>query len=109
MYSARSGYEIVNEIGVAAIREKSKRQTQLLISLADEAGLTVRSPRNPEHRGGTIILDVPNAKEATAELIRRQILIDFRPGAGIRIAPHFYTTDDEIAHTIHELKSIVHA
>ena len=108
MYSARSGYEIVNEIGVAAIREKSQRQTQRLIALADEAGLTVRSPRDPAARGGTIILDVPNGREVTAELIRRHILVDFRPGAGVRIAPHFYTTDDEIAHTINELASIVH-
>jgi kynureninase len=107
MYSARSGYEIVNEIGVAAIREKSQRQTQRLIALADEAGLTVRSPRDPAARGGTVILDVPHGREVTAELIRRKILVDFRPGAGIRIAPHFYTTDDEIAHTIHELASLV--
>jgi len=113
MYSARSGYEIVNEIGVTAIREKSQRQTQRLIALADEAGLTVRSPRDPAARGGTVIIGisdtaVPNGREVTAELIRRHILVDFRPGAGIRIAPHFYTTDDEIAHTIHELASIVH-
>jgi kynureninase len=107
MYSARSGYEIVNEIGVAAIREKSQRQTQRLIALADEAGLTVRSPRDPALRGGTIILDVPNGREVTAELLRRKILVDFRPGAGIRVAPHFYTTDDEIAHTIQELVSVV--
>jgi kynureninase len=107
MYSARSGYEIVAEIGVDAIRAKSQRQTQLLIALADDAGLMVRSPRNPALRGGTIILDVPNGREATAELDRRHILVDYRPGAGIRIAPHFYTSDDEIAHTISELKSIV--
>jgi kynureninase len=107
MYSARSGYEIVNEIGVAAIRAKSKRQTQDLIAHADEASLVVRSPRDPDLRGGTIILDVPNGREVTAELGRRNILVDFRPGAGIRIAPHFYTSDEEITHTIRELKSIV--
>jgi kynureninase len=107
MYSARSGYEIVNEIGIAAIRAKSQRQTQRLIALADEAGLTVRSPRDSAVRGGTIILDVANGREVTAELGRRQIIVDFRPGAGIRIAPHFYSSDDEIAHTIHELHSIV--
>jgi kynureninase len=107
MYSARSGYEIVNEIGVDAIRAKSKRQTQRLIALADEACLTVRSPRDPDARGGTVILDVPNGREVTAELGRRQVLVDFRPGAGIRIAPHFYTSEDEIAHTIHELSNIV--
>jgi kynureninase len=107
MYSARSGYEIVNEIGTTAIRAKSQRQTQRLIGLADEAGFTVSSLRDPAERGGTVTLDVPNGREVTAELCRRQVLVDFRPGAGIRIAPHFYTSDDEIAHTIDELRSIV--
>jgi kynureninase len=51
MYSARSGYEIVNEIGVEAIRVKSERQTQKLIALADESGLVVRSPRDAAMRG----------------------------------------------------------
>lgn len=107
MYSARSGYEIVNEIGVEAIRAKSVRQTELLIALADDAGLTVRSPRESALRGGTIILDVPDGRAVTDELGRRHILVDFRPGAGIRIAPHFYTSDAEIFHTISELKSIL--
>ncbi|HEY4358890.1 MAG TPA: aminotransferase class V-fold PLP-dependent enzyme [Acidobacteriaceae bacterium] len=107
MYSARSGYEIVGEIGVPAIRAKSIRQTQHLIELADAAGLTVRSPRDPGLRGGTVIFDIPNGKEVTAELIRRQVLVDFRPGAGIRVAPHFYTSDDELDHFIVELTSIV--
>ena len=107
MYSARSGYQIVNEIGVSAIRAKSQRQTQRLIELADAAGIQVRSPRDPEARGGTIILDVENGREVTAELGRREILVDYRPGAGIRIAPHFYTTDEEIEHCIHELNAIV--
>jgi kynureninase len=109
MYSARSGYEIVNEIGVAALRAKSVRQTERLIALADEAGIAVRSPRDAGMRGGTIIVDVPNGREVTAELGRRNILVDYRPGAGIRIAPHFYTSDDEIQHTVSELNSILRA
>ena len=107
MYSARSGYEIVNEIGVERIRVKSQRQTQKLIALAQDAGIEVKSPLDPKMRGGTIILQVPNGREAVVELGRRQILVDFRPGAGIRIAPHFYTSEEEIEHTIHELKSIL--
>ena len=111
MYAARSGYEIVNEIGVSAIRDKSIRQTQALIVLADAAGIPVRSPRDPERRGGAVILGVPEARgrAIVAELGRRQILIDFRPGAGIRIAPHFYTADHELAHTIDNLKEILEA
>jgi kynureninase len=107
MYSARSGYEIVNEIGVERIRQKSSQQTQLLISLAQCASLNVRSPLDPAQRGGVVIIDVPSGKEVTAELIRRPILVDYRPGAGARIAPHFYTSDNEVRQTFGELAAIV--
>ena len=107
LYSARSGYEIINEIGVAAIREKSIRQTTRLIELADEAGLRVNTPRDPERRGGTVILDVENGKQVTRELARREVLVDYRPGAGVRVAPHFYTTDEELEHTVKEVRRAV--
>ena len=106
LYAASAGYKIINEIGVPAIRAKSQRQTELLIALADAAGIVVRSVRDSNQRGGVIILDVPDGEAVTAELLRREVLVDFRPGAGIRIAPHFYTTDDELAHTIHEIRSV---
>ena len=107
MYSARSGYEIVHQIGVEAIRNKSLRQTERLIELADEAGFPVRSSRDACHRGGVVVLDVPNGKEVTKELERREVLVDYRPGAGIRIAPHFYTSDEEVDYTIGEIRSII--
>ncbi len=107
MYAARSGYEIVREIGVPAIREKSLRQTQRLMDLADEAGIHVNTCRTPERRGGVVTLDVADGRAAAKELERREVLVDYRPGAGIRIAPHFYTTDDELDRTIAELRSIV--
>jgi kynureninase len=107
MYSARAGYEIVRAIGVEAIRAKSLRQTQRLIELADEAGFPVRTQRNPNERGGVVILDVPDGRKVTAELIRREVLVDYRPGAGIRIAPHFYTLNEELDRTIAEIKNII--
>ena len=107
LYAARSGYEIINEIGVEPIRKKSIRQTQRLIELADEAGFPVRSCRDPRMRGGVVILDVPDGKAVTRELARREVLVDFRPKAGIRMAPHFYTTDEELDRTIQEIRAIV--
>jgi kynureninase len=106
LYAASGGYEIVGEIGVAAIREKSMRQTQRLIELADEAGYPVRTCRDPKQRGGVVILDVPHGKEVTTELTRREVLVDYRPQAGIRIAPHFYTSDEELGHTIEQIRKI---
>jgi kynureninase len=107
MYAARSGYEIIAEIGVGRIREKSMRQTARLIELAEDAGFRINSPRNPNERGGTVVMDVPDGAEVTQELLRRNFLVDHRPGAGIRVAPHFYTSDEELELTIHEIQAIL--
>ncbi len=107
MYAARSGYEIINEIGVPAIREKSLRQTKLLIELAQEQGFKVNVPLDPRTRGGTVIMDVPHGAQVTRELLKRDFLVDHRPGAGIRIAPHFYTKDEELTWVIREIRQIL--
>lgn len=96
LYAAAEGPKILRRVGVHAIREKSIRQTTRLIELADEHGLAVRAPRDPGRRGGTVAIDVPHGYEVSQYLIRQNILVDYRPGAGIRIAPHFYTEDREI-------------
>ena len=106
LYAARAGYEIIAEVGVERIRTKSIRQTARLIELAQEAGFTVRSPIDAARRGGTVVIDVPNGHEITQELSRRDFLVDYRPGAGIRIAPHFYSTDEEMELAIHEIRKL---
>ena len=106
LYAARSGYRIINEIGVERIREKNMRQTNYLISLAEEAGFEVTSPKNAAQRGGTITVAHEHAGAMTKELLRREFIVDYRPGAGIRISPHFYTKDEELELVIEEMKKI---
>jgi kynureninase len=106
LFAARPGYKIINELGVDRIRAKSVRQTGRLIQLAQEAGFKVTSPKNPEQRGGTITVWHEEAAAITRELIRREFIVDFRPGAGVRISPHFYTKDDELDLVINEMKKI---
>lgn len=106
LYAAKSGYGIINEIGVDKIREKSMRQTEYLISLAEEAGFRVTSPKDVRQRGGTITVTHEHAAAIAKELVRREFIIDYRPGAGIRISPHFYNTDNELELVIEEMKKI---
>lgn len=106
LYAARSGYRIINEIGVERIRAKSVRQTNYLISLAEEAGFEVTSPRDATRRGGTVTVAHEHAGAITKELLRREFIVDYRPGAGIRISPHFYTKDEELELVIEEMKKI---
>lgn len=106
LYAAQSGYEIINAIGVEAIRQKNMRQTALLIGLAEEAGFQITSPKDPARRGGTITIGHEQAGALTKELIRREFIVDYRPGAGVRVSPHFYTKDEELELVIGELKKI---
>lgn len=96
LYAGAEGPKIVRRAGVDAIRRKSMRQTARLIELADERGYRVRAPRDAERRGGTVAVDLPSAEFVARDLVSQDILIDYRVGAGIRIAPHFFTEDAEL-------------
>jgi kynureninase len=106
-YAGTAGYDLIEEIGVDRIRENSLRQTGLLIELADAAGFEVASPRDAHRRAGTVTVRVPEFPAVHRELSERQILCDFRPDAGIRLGPHYFTTDAEIRHVVAQIGEIV--
>jgi kynureninase len=105
--ACRPGVKVISEVGVQRIREKSKRQTARLIELADEHGWQVNTPRNVELRGGTVSIDMPDSYEVCRELLKRDILVDYRPKAGVRMSPHFYNTDEELEIAIDAVEEIL--
>ena len=107
LYAATAGYDLIEEVGVERIRANSLRQTELLIELANDAGFEIRSPLAPERRGGTVTIQVPDFPAVHRELAEREIICDFRPGAGIRLGPHFYTSDDELRHAVAQIVEIL--
>jgi kynureninase len=107
LYAATEGPRIIQEAGIGEIREYSIRLTSAIIDKAREYGFTVKSPLIDDRRGGTVTLDVPHGYETARELIERNILIDYRRGAGIRIAPHFYNTEEETLYSVEQIKDIL--
>ena len=107
LYASQPGLEILAQAGIQRIRQKSIRQTERLIAGALARGWNVRTPRNSAHRGGTVSVDCPHAKEVKSELIAREILVDYRPGAGIRLSPHFYNRDEEIDFALEQIEDIL--
>lgn len=107
LYAATEGPRIIRRAGIAAIREKSIRQTAQLIALAEARGYAVSAPREASRRGGTVAFDVPHGYEVSRALLAREIIVDYRPGAGIRIAPHFYTRDGEIEAAVEAIDEIL--
>lgn len=106
LYQSRAGQSIIGEIGVRKIREKSLVMTQTCIEWVDELGMKLNSPRSAEKRGGSVVFDFVGAADVCRELNRRKFFCDHRPGAGIRIAPHFYSKASEIEAFFTEVKKI---
>jgi len=99
--------EDLGALGEARERGEEDDRAHQVLDLADAAGFDVASPRDPARRGGAVILDVPEAAAVYAELEERAILCDFRPGAGIRLGPHYFTTDDELRHAVDQIAEIL--
>ena len=105
--ACRPGLKIIREAGVANIREKSQRQTARLVQLADQHGWRINTPRDPEKRGGTVSIDMPDSQQVCRELLARDVIVDWRPKAGVRFSPHFYNTDEEVELAITAVEEIL--
>jgi kynureninase len=106
LYAATAGYDVIEEVGIERIRERSVQQTTLLIELLEEAGFPVGSPSDPARRGGTVVVRPPDFERVDAELAARGILCDHRPDVGLRLGPHFFNTDDELRHTVEQIAEL---
>ncbi len=107
LYAAESGYDLINEVGVDRIRSKSVRLTSRIVEMAEQHDWRLNSPRDANQRGGSVIIDLPNAGRVVEELASREVMVDFRPDAGIRIGPHFFNSDEEVSSVIDSMAEIL--
>jgi kynureninase len=107
LFAATEGPRLLRAAGIEAVRAKSLRQTGRLIELAEARGFPLAVARDPARRGGTVAFDVPHAREVAQALLARGVIVDYRPGAGIRVAPHFYTTDAELDAAVQAIDEIL--
>jgi kynureninase len=107
LYAATAGYDVIEEVGVEAIRRRSLDLTDHLIRLADAAGFEVTSQREPSRRGASVSIRMPGFEAVHRELAERQILCDFRPDVGLRLGPHFFNTEEELDFAVSQMEDIV--
>ena len=103
LYAATAGYDVIEEIGVCPIRERSVELTTLLIDLLDKAGFPVGSPRDPARRGGTVCVQPPDSKRVNRRLAERGVICDWRPDVGLRLGPHFYNSEDDLRFAVEQI------
>ncbi len=107
LYACQPGLEILRQVGIDAVRAKSMWQTAKLVEGALARGWRVNTPTDPAERAGTVSIDCPHAREVTRELLARNIMVDFRPKAGVRLSPHFYNRDEEIDFALGQIAEIM--
>lgn len=107
LYACQPGLDLLNQAGINAIRFKSISMTSRLIEGAQARGWRVNTPENPAERGGTVSIDCPHAQEVCRELLAREILVDYRPSAGVRISPHFYNRQEECDFALEQIDEIL--
>lgn len=107
LYACQPALDILNLAGIAAIRAKSIRMTTLLLQGAQSRSWRVNTPENSAERGGTVSIDCPHAYEVCRELLAREILVDYRPKAGVRLSPHFYNREHECEFALAQMDEIL--
>jgi len=108
-YAALPGLEVIQQVGVDAIRAASQLMTRRLLDLVDASGYRTVASREPSRLAGTVAVDVPEAARVAKTLNARDFVVDYRPGVGIRLSPHFYNTRDEVDAMMAEIDRIVSA
>ncbi len=106
-FLAQGGMDIISEVGVSRVRARQSELTDYVIARSDEAGLQVRTPREPSMRGGVVNVRVGDDAHAIChELLARDVCTDFR-GDGLRISPHFFNTEADIDRCFDELRAVL--
>jgi kynureninase len=107
LYACQPGLDILNSVGIEAIRAKSVGMTTRLLEGAKARGWRVNTPENSMERAGTVSIDCPHAYEVCRELLTREILVDYRPKAGVRFSPHFYNREEECEFALEQVQEIL--
>jgi kynureninase len=108
LYSALPGLQILEEVGVETIAGESRRRTEWMIEFALERGWKINSPRDVNQRGGSVMIEVDDGPAMVDRLAQRKVFVDCRPGVGLRISPHFFNTDEEVAEAMTILSQLLH-
>jgi kynureninase len=108
LYSALPGLQIIEEVGLETIARESRRRTEWMIEFALERGWKINSPRDVNERGGSVMVNVADGPAMVDRLAQRKVFVDCRPGVGLRISPHFFNTDEEVAEAMTILSTLIH-
>ena len=106
-YAALPGLRLLGAVGVDRIRRQSVELTGRLLAGVDRHGFRSVASRDPDRLAGTVAIDVPDALAVARTLNAHDVVVDYRPEVGIRVAPHVYNTVEEVDRAVDAMADIV--
>ena len=107
LYSALPGIQMIEEFGIDNIVNESRRRTEKIVEFALARGWQINSPQNPDERGASVMIGVADGPALVERLAERKVFVDCRPGAGLRVSPHFFNTDEEVEQALAILNELI--
>jgi kynureninase len=108
IYTSRAGLQFAIDAGVEQIHQRNIELTNYLIDCADRYGVPIHTPRDSQHRGGTICLGVDRAETVVQELADLGIDVDNRSSQRIRVSPHCFNTEADCRLAIEAVAKLSH-
>ena len=105
VYIARAGMEIINEVGVQHIRAWHEVLAHRLIDGGRERGLHVFGPTDIARKTASTAFVVRDSHAVESAMRERGVLPSAR-GPVIRLAPHYYSTLDDVDAALDVLASV---
>ncbi len=107
IHALGASLDMICEIGVSDIYERVIGLGELIIEESDKRGFEIKSPRNHRSRGGIVSFSGDfDPADIRDKLMKSNIVINERGGA-LRLAPHFYNTEEEILRFFRELDTLL--
>lgn len=106
-YIARAGMQIINEIGVPAIRVWLEILAARLVDGARTRGLVVHGPTEIARKTATTAIVVPDSHRIEESMRAHGVLPSAR-GPVIRLAPHFYNSVGDVDTALDLLTTLLH-
>jgi selenocysteine lyase/cysteine desulfurase len=101
---AAAAIQFLLDVGIENIQKRILGLTQQLIEGVKSLGFSLTTPEDDECRSGIVHFLADKAQEKSERLKKKGIIVSARAN-GLRVAPHFYNTEEEIELFIKELKA----
>lgn len=89
--------------GLENVQKRISKLTDHLMDRAKDSGIELQTVQEKQHRSGIVNIRLPNAQKACDRLSKKGIIVSAR-SRGLRVAPHYYNTEEEIDKLMNNVK-----